>query len=158
MATGGTALGPGMLAAIGLAGEGTLGSQVIVCTDGEATDGIGAYGDKAAYSRMGEYASSKGVTVHIVTFTGTECNIDAISVVSQMTNGEIERVNTDNLGQNFKEFLSKPVIATKVSLKVKLHKGLEFRNELVENLSADRTILTKDFGNVNEDTDVCFEY
>jgi hypothetical protein len=29
-----------MLAAIGLAGEGTLGSQVIVCTDGAANVGI----------------------------------------------------------------------------------------------------------------------
>ena len=89
---------------------------------------------------------------------GTECNIEAISMVSQMTNGEIERVDTNNIGQNFKEFLAKPVLATKVQLKVKLHKGLEFRNELVQNLNEDRTILSKDFGNVNEDTDVCFEY
>lgn len=29
---------------------------------------------------------------------------------------------------------------------------------MVENLSQANTILTKDFGNVNEDTDVCFEY
>ena len=29
-----TALGPGLLTAIALAGEGSLGSQVIVCTDG----------------------------------------------------------------------------------------------------------------------------
>jgi hypothetical protein len=31
---GSTALGPGLLTAIALAGEGSLGSQVIVCTDG----------------------------------------------------------------------------------------------------------------------------
>lgn len=31
---GSTALGPGMLTSIALAGEGSLGSQVIVCTDG----------------------------------------------------------------------------------------------------------------------------
>jgi hypothetical protein len=75
-----------------------------------------------------------------------------------MTNGEIERVDTSDIGDNFKEFLSKPVLATKVQLKVKLHKGLEFRNELVTNLSYSNTLLSKDFGNVNEDTDVCFEY
>jgi len=114
--------------------------------------------DSSFYSRVGEYAQTKGVTVHIVTFIGTECNIDSISMVSQMTNGEIERVDTNNIGQNFREFLAKAVLATKVQLKVKLHKGLEFRNELIQNLSADRTILSKDFGNVNEDTDVCFEY
>ena len=59
-------------------------------------------------------AKDKGVTCHIVTFKGTECNIDSISVVSGMTNGEIERVDLNNLGDNFKDFLSRAVIATKV--------------------------------------------
>ena len=75
-----------------------------------------------------------------------------------MTNGEIERVDASNIGDNFRDFLSRNVLATKVQLKVKLHKGLEFRNEMIQNLSMDNTILSKDFGNVNEDTDVCFEY
>jgi len=75
-----------------------------------------------------------------------------------MTNGEIERVDISNLGDNFKDFLSRAVIATKVQLKVKLHAGLEFRNELLTNLSMNETILMKDFGNVNEETDLCFEY
>ena len=41
---------------------------------------------------------------------------------------------------------------------MKLHKGLEFRNESELLLSADKTILTKELGNVTEDTDVTFEY
>jgi hypothetical protein len=49
-----------------------------------------------------------------VTFKGTECNIDSISIVSGMTNCEIERVDVDNLGDNFKDFLSRPVIASNV--------------------------------------------
>eukprot|EP00347_Sterkiella_histriomuscorum_P023950 403332824 len=53
---------------------------------------------------------------------------------------------------------TKPVLATQVKLKVKLHKGLEFRNEQASNLTADRTVLIRQFGNVNEDTDVTFEY
>lgn len=147
-----------MLAAIGVACEGSLGSQVIVCTDGESGEGIGANGEQAVYDRIGEYASSKGTTVHIVTFKGTQVNLDAISRVAEMTNGDVERVDADNIGDNFKNFLAKQVLATKVQLKVKLHRGLEFRNELVANLSSENTILTKDFGNVNEDTDICFEY
>ena len=54
------------------------------------------------------------MTCHIVTFKGTECNIDSISVVSGMTNGEIERVDLNNLGDYFKDFLSRGVIAAKV--------------------------------------------
>jgi hypothetical protein len=40
--TGSTALGPAVLTAIGLAGEGAPGSTVIVCTDGLANIGLGA--------------------------------------------------------------------------------------------------------------------
>ena len=108
------------------------------------------------YSRCGDYAKSKGVTVHIVTIIGTECNINLITPVADLTNGEIERVNPKDLHSNFSEFLNKPVLATNVVLKVKLHKGLEFRNEL--HVSADRTVLSKDFGNVTADTDLTFEY
>ena len=66
-----------------------------------------------------------------------------------MTNGEIERDDTDDIGENFKDFLSRAVLATNVLLRVKLHQGLEFRNELNSNLTAENTILSKDFGNVN---------
>jgi hypothetical protein len=107
---------------------------------------------------LGLYAKEKGVTVHIVTIKGSECNIDAISPVCEATNGEIERVDASDLQKNFGAFLSRQVIATKVQLKVKLHKGLEFRNEPSINLSADRTVLNKDFGNVFDDTDLTFEY
>jgi len=44
VATDTTALGPGMLAAVALAGEGKPGSQVIVCTDGMANLGLGKLG------------------------------------------------------------------------------------------------------------------
>lgn len=46
-----------------------------------------------------------------------------------------------------------------MTLKVKLHKGIEFRNEDNEKLlNADKTLLTKDIGNVTKDTEVTFEY
>jgi Mg-chelatase subunit ChlD len=40
---GGTALGPGLLTSVAMAGEGSPGSIVILCTDGMATDGLGAF-------------------------------------------------------------------------------------------------------------------
>lgn len=59
---------------------------------------------------------------------------------------------------NFEEFLARPVLATNVILKVKLHKGLEFRNEMPQNLTENSTVLIKDFGNVTEDSEITFEY
>ena len=38
-----TALGPAVLTAVSIAGEGALGSTVILCTDGLANVGLGAF-------------------------------------------------------------------------------------------------------------------
>ena len=70
----------------------------------------------------------------------------------------MERVNPTTLTKNFANMLSKPVIASNVVTKVKLHKGLMFRNELPQNMSEDCTLLVRDFGNVTEDSIFTFEY
>ena len=95
-ATGGTALGPGLLTSVAIAGEGKPGSVVIVCTDGMATDGLGNFKSSTCineseefYSKVGQYAKDKGVMVNMLFIEGSECNIQALSKVSEMTNGEI---------------------------------------------------------------------
>jgi hypothetical protein len=50
------------------------------------------------------------------------------------------------------------VIATNVMTKVKIHKGLQFRNEQEVNLNEDRTLLVKELGNVTEESEFTFEY
>jgi hypothetical protein len=67
-------------------------------------------------------------------------------------------VNPVSLTKDFANILAKPVIATKVEAKVKLHKGLMFRNENPADLSDDKTLLTRQFGNVTEDNVFTFEY
>lgn len=70
----------------------------------------------------------------------------------------MHRVKPKELVENFSNILNVPVLATNVQLKVKIHKGLEFRNEDPQNLSSDKTILARDLGNVTEETEVTFEY
>lgn len=41
---------------------------------------------------------------------------------------------------------------------MKIHKGLEFRNEDPQNVCDNKTILSRDLGNVNEETEITFEY
>lgn len=137
--TGPTALGPAVITAIALAGEGQPGSTVIVCTDGLANVGLGAFDEirtpeqeaKVAefYEIIGQYAKTKGVSVNIISIQGEECNIETVSKISELTGGEVQRVDPKNLIDNFSNILALPTIATNVQLKVKLHKGLEFRNE-----------------------------
>jgi hypothetical protein len=70
------------------------------------------------------------VTVNIVSIIGDECNLDSLSKLAEQTGGNVERVDPVTLTENFAGILSKPIIASNVVTKVKLHKGLQFRNEL----------------------------
>ena len=142
--------------------------DLLWCSDGLANVGLGAFdevttkeqSDQASdfYEKLGEYAKSKGVTVSIVSIVGEECNIETLSKIAELTGGQVERVDPMNLTQNFANILQLPVIATNVVAKVKLHKGLEFRNEDVLNLSEDKTLMARDLGNVTEETEITFEY
>eukprot|EP00349_Pseudokeronopsis_sp_Brazil_P011011 CAMPEP_0202978300 /NCGR_PEP_ID=MMETSP1396-20130829/84769_1 /ASSEMBLY_ACC=CAM_ASM_000872 /TAXON_ID= /ORGANISM="Pseudokeronopsis sp., Strain Brazil" /LENGTH=91 /DNA_ID=CAMNT_0049717225 /DNA_START=426 /DNA_END=701 /DNA_ORIENTATION=- len=80
-AGGGTALGPGLLTSVSLAGQGSSGSMVILVTDGAAANGLGSFfGNDPAladqfYKNVGELAKSKGVMVNMLFIEGAECNI-----------------------------------------------------------------------------------
>lgn len=39
------------------------------------------------YKKVAKLAQDKGVTVHIVTIIGAECNIDSITPVAELTGG-----------------------------------------------------------------------
>jgi len=110
------------------------------------------------YETVGQIAQSAGVTVNIVSIEGDECNMDSLSKLAEMTGGSVERVDPTTLTKNFANMLSIPVIATNVEAKVKIHKGLQFRNELEKDMSADKTTLVKQFGNVTAESVFTFEY
>lgn len=166
--TGPTALGPGLASAIAMAAQGAPGSSVILCTDGLANVGLGAFDEvrtkeqadlaNVFYEQLGEFAKNKGVTVNIISIEGEECNIDSLSRLAELTGGSVERVDPIKLTKNFANVLQLPVIATNVVTKVKLHKGLEFRNEDPVNLSEDKTLMVRELGNVTEETEITFEY
>ena len=69
--------------------------------------------------------------------------MDSLGKLAEMTGGIVERVDPTKLTKNFASMLAIPVIATNVEAKVKIHKGLQFRNELGKDLSADRTMLSR---------------
>ena len=166
--TGPTALGPALLTGVAMAAEGSAGSQVVLCTDGLANIGIGSFDEvvddedlrkrEEVYERIGEYAKSKGITVNIVSIIGDECNLETLSRIAELTGGEVERVDPISLTKNFANILSKPIIASNVVAKVMLHKALQFRNVDPSLLSQNMSLMVKDIGNVNEDTEHMFEY
>lgn len=166
--TGATALGPAIATSIAMAAEGPTGSQVVICTDGLANVGVGNFDEAKTeeqiavveefYEKVGQYAKSKGVTINIVSIIGDECNLESLSKLADMTGGEVERVDPVSLTKNFSNILSNPIIASNVIAKVKLHKGLQFRNEDDANISADKSLLVRDIGNVTSTCGFTFEY
>ena len=110
------------------------------------------------YERVGEYAKEKGLTINIVSIIGDECNLESLSKLAEMTGGNVERVDPVSLTTNFANILSQPIIASNVMTKVKLHKGLQFRNEVEARLSQDKTLLVREIGNVTETCEITFEY
>ena len=101
--TGSTALGPAVLTSVALAAEGKVGSTVVICTDGLLNTGLGAYDDAKTeeeiekvnefYERVGLFAKSKGITINLVSIIGSECNIDGLSKLCELTGGQVERVS-----------------------------------------------------------------
>jgi len=156
--TGPTALGPAVATSIAMAAEGAPGSQVVICTDGLANVGLGAFDEanepeqlakvEEFYERLGEFAKQKGLTVNVVSIIGDECNLESLSKLAEMTGGNVERVDPVSLTKNFANILAQPIIASNVVAKVKLHKGLQFRNENPQFVSEDKTELVRDIGNV----------
>lgn len=162
-----TALGPGLAIALALAGQGNPGSKVILCTDGLANIGVGAVAGKPIrspeeikgyYTTAANYAKQHGVSVSLITLTEGNCRLDMLSPVANLTNGDILRVNPSMLAGDFSSILSEKLIATQVEVKVKIFKALNFRNEEEKNITADRTTLVKELGNVTENSTITFEY
>lgn len=166
--TGPTALGPAILTSVAMASQGAAGSTVVICTDGLANIGLGAFDEVVTeqdqanadnfYVQVGQIAQQAGITINIVSIKGDQCNIESLSKLADLTGGQVERVDPTTLTQNFAQMLTVPVIATNVEAKVKLHQGLQFRNEMAKSLSQDRTLLTRQLGSVTVESMFTFEY
>jgi Mg-chelatase subunit ChlD len=86
-----------------MASEGAPGSSVVLCTDGLANVGLGAFDEVKSeeqlkkvdefYEILGEFAKNKGITVSIISIEGEECNIDTLSRIAELTGGAVERVD-----------------------------------------------------------------
>lgn len=134
---GGTALGPALLLSIALAGK-QPGSHVVLCTDGKANVGIGSLEDdedniNLVYTQLAELAKVMGVVVSVVSIIGSECKLDHLGTVATETNGEVDRVNPEELVKQKGKLsclVNKPVLAYGAMAMVILHRALQFHGEM----------------------------
>eukprot|EP00347_Sterkiella_histriomuscorum_P014949 403358888 len=161
-----TALGSGMTTAISLATLFKPGSQVIVCTDGLCNGGLGNLKNfqngfeetQQFYQKIGILARDNAVTVHLVTIIGEECRIDAIQKTCEVSGGQIERVDPNNMRENFEDFLSQNVIATQVDLTLQISYLLKLKNVKMFDLHTREQRIIKYLGNITEDVSLTLEY
>jgi hypothetical protein len=158
-----TALGPALLISTSIASL-RPGSTVVLCTDGLANIGLGAFEEASPnemdaiekfYVDAANEAKNNGVSVSIISIQGTTVNLEYIAKVATITNGMNDIVNPLNLSKNFNFLMENPVIATNVSVKMHLHTGLSLVNE--ENPINSHSCL-RQIGNANHETTISFEY
>ncbi len=102
-------------------------------------------GDRAVeftpyYTEVAEAAKVKGVTVSIISIATEDCSLENLSVVTEQTGGEVERVDPRNIARNFQSILTNPIIATGCMATIFLHRGLMFRNEVDDEYEVSKDI------------------
>lgn len=69
----------------------------------------GMGGDQAAtefYDKVGQLAEQSGVMINLVTIAGTDANIQGLSRLIELSGGQIEQVNPNELSADFANILS----------------------------------------------------
>jgi len=105
-----TALGPAVLASIGICD--ILGSKkMIICTDGLSNIGIGSLDElhtneekeesRQTYEGFGIEAQSKGIAISVLSIKGSDTRIETLGKLCEITGGSIERVEPTEITKKF---------------------------------------------------------
>ena len=151
-----TCLGPALLTAVGMASKAPHGASIILCTDGLANRGLGSLAkesedSKHFYNKLGNFANENSIMINITTIKGDECKIDVLAGLTDCTDGNINRVNPDDLSQNFQNIIKEEILANKVEIKLFLHKALVLRKFYAEEFQLiEGKYYKKVMGNITE--------
>ena len=130
-----TALGPAVAVCLGMA-RGNLGSRIVLATDGLSNTGIGAMDVESLLNEAQEYydklsvvALGQSTTVNIVGIRGGDSvRMAMLGKLADVTQGEVNLVDPLNIVSEFASMLQAKIVATKVNVKLLLHKGLSLVN------------------------------
>jgi len=162
-----TGLGPALAISIGMC-ENHAGSKIVICTDGLANMGIGSMEGfetnliedhgmiESFYEGIGLYARANGINISVISIIGTECKIENLGHLAELTSGIVDRVDPLNIAKNFQSIMSLPVLATQVSATLIVHKGLYIRGE--NDTESEKNFEVHEYGNVTKDSIITFEY
>eukprot|EP01091_Cochliopodium_minus_P013921 TRINITY_DN4604_c0_g1_i1.p1 TRINITY_DN4604_c0_g1~~TRINITY_DN4604_c0_g1_i1.p1 ORF type:complete len:624 (-),score=193.39 TRINITY_DN4604_c0_g1_i1:69-1940(-) len=155
-----TALGPALVVGLGMAiSNNTNGSSIVLLTDGCANSGLGDLSksdqfslEKADkfYTKIGEIAQHKGTTISITSLEGTNCNMQILGKITEISNGVVDIVNPLDITGNFEDVIENKIVATQCSIAIKASKQVKIEEKDCS--------FKKYVGNVTKDLSVTLEY
>jgi hypothetical protein len=113
---------------------------------------------KGFYTQLGLMAKQKGIVINLITFEEEESKIEILMAMIDQTGGEIIRVKPTEILEQFSNLLTNEIVATHVSIKVKLHKVMCFRNEDINDIKDNGSTLMKEIGNATKESELYIEY
>jgi hypothetical protein len=158
-ADGNTALGPAVALSLGMVSN-FPGSKIMVCTDGQANVGCGTVSGKrepekeatrATYDKMAKMAKENTATINVLSMRGEDCCLEYLGILADVTSGVVDIVDPKDLSKIITAVMSKPVLATGVTVKVICGHNFRFTDTF-----SHQSI--REFGNVNADTDLTFSF
>jgi len=127
-----TALGPALLVSTIIASQ--KKGRIILCTDGCANQGLGDLDrlndeDKSFYEKLGEEAKKNGVVINLTSIKGCDANLEILSAVSALTQGEIIIIDPVDLQEAFDDLITREIFATNVVISIFLHPAIYIVNQ-----------------------------
>nr|XP_023695618.1 circularly permutated Ras protein 1-like isoform X1 [Paramormyrops kingsleyae] len=161
--TGDKALGPAALAAITMASR-HPGSRVVICTDGKANTWLGNLDvpetdcrslvpSSIFYQDLGEFAANQGITVSVLTIEGTDCRLDELGRLFDLTGGNVAIASLSGLCTAFESVMERKAVATHCTVTLLLPTALSVRGEREAGHKVIRQV-----GNVFSDTEITFQF
>eukprot|EP01130_Rhizamoeba_saxonica_P007606 TRINITY_DN3074_c0_g1_i1.p1 TRINITY_DN3074_c0_g1~~TRINITY_DN3074_c0_g1_i1.p1 ORF type:complete len:918 (-),score=249.55 TRINITY_DN3074_c0_g1_i1:85-2631(-) len=158
--SGATALGPALTVAVGIASQ-VARSEIILCTDGLSNIGVGCMegselsSSSSYYNSLGSLAKERGVTISVIGIEGEECGVSILGACAKITSGEVTIVSPLELQRTMRQIIDNPVIATDVSMRIKMHPAVGIKKN---NGSVRSKISDIEIGNVTGTTDLSLRY
>jgi hypothetical protein len=106
------------------------------------------------YRGVANFAKDKGVNISVITIKGTDCKMENLGILADVTGGQVNIVEPLKLVTEFSSILTDEVIATHVSASLILNKGFKIRDLS----SAETSTSVQEIGNVTKDSEITFEY
>lgn len=84
------------------------GSNIVICTDGESNRGFGNLTDHDPlqadfYAELGQLAADSGLTINLIAIINSQCNVQALSKLCEMTGGSVSNVDATKLQKTLTE-------------------------------------------------------